>query len=104
MILTGEPITAERAREIGLVNHLVPAGEALAPGAQARGDDRGERAMAVLAAKAVPTEAAHWRGSDAFALQRRYLDPVRGVGIALYLIFGVAIVRCSGEGLGHGIR
>jgi enoyl-CoA hydratase len=28
--LTGDPIAAERARDFGLVNHLVPAGEALA--------------------------------------------------------------------------
>lgn len=77
MILTGEPITAQRAREIGLVNHIVAAGEALARARKIAETIAANAPMAVRAAKAVANEAAHWRDADAFALQRQYIDPVR---------------------------
>jgi enoyl-CoA hydratase/carnithine racemase len=77
MILTGEPITAQRAREIGLVNHVVPAGEALARARKVAEAIAGNAPMAVRAAKTVATEAATWRDAEAFTLQRPYIDPVR---------------------------
>ncbi len=43
LALTGDPISAERAHELGLVNALADPGEALAGAARAGGADRGQR-------------------------------------------------------------
>ncbi len=76
MIMTGTPITAERARDIGLVNHLVPPGEAVAEARKLAEVIAGNAPMAVRAAKAIATESAHWCEGDAFTLQRKYTDAV----------------------------
>ena len=44
LLLTGEPITAQRAREIGFVNHVVPAAELLPRCLRDGRDDRRQRA------------------------------------------------------------
>lgn len=77
MIMTGSPISAARAYEIGLVNRVVPAGTALAGAVELARTIAANAPMAVRAAKAVAVNAVHWDGSDGFALQRRYTDPVR---------------------------
>jgi enoyl-CoA hydratase/carnithine racemase len=77
MIMTGAPIAAERAAEIGLVSRLVAPGEALAEARKLAEVIAGKAPMAVRAAKAVATQSAQWRDSDAFALQRKYTDAVR---------------------------
>jgi enoyl-CoA hydratase/carnithine racemase len=77
MIMTGAPITAERARDIGLVNHVVPAGEAVAEARKLAEVIAGNAPMAVRAAKAIATESERWGDSDAFTLQRKYTDAVR---------------------------
>lgn len=59
MLLTGDPVDAHRAERIGLVNRVVPAGEAL-PGALALAERLAERAPLALARA---KEAAH-RGLD----------------------------------------
>ncbi|EHB55472.1 Enoyl-CoA hydratase/isomerase [Mycolicibacterium rhodesiae JS60] len=77
MIMTGSPISAARAYEIGLVNRVVPAGTALAGAVELARTIAANAPMAVRAAKAVAVNSVHWDGSDGFALQRRYTDPVR---------------------------
>jgi enoyl-CoA hydratase/carnithine racemase len=77
MILTGQSVTAHRAYEIGLVNHVVPAGETLDRAVQLAETIAANAPLAVRAAKAIAIESAHWRDADAFALQRVYTDPVR---------------------------
>lgn len=77
MIMTGTPITAERARDIGLVNHVVPPGQAVAAARKLAEVIAGNAPMAVRAAKAIATESAHWCDGDAFTLQRKYTDAVR---------------------------
>jgi enoyl-CoA hydratase/crotonobetainyl-CoA hydratase len=77
MVLTGTPITAERAHQVGLVNHVVPTGTALAHARELAETIAKNAPMAVRAAKAVATKSAHWQEADAFALQRKYIDPVR---------------------------
>jgi enoyl-CoA hydratase/crotonobetainyl-CoA hydratase len=77
MIVTGTPITARRAYDIGLVNHVVAAGEALAEARKLAEVVAANAPMAVRAAKAIATESAHWGVRDAFTLQREYTDPVR---------------------------
>lgn len=77
MIMTGAPITADRAREIGLVNHVVPRGTAFDKAREIAAAIAGNAPMAVRAAKAVATRAPNWNDGDAFTLQRRYTDQVR---------------------------
>jgi enoyl-CoA hydratase/carnithine racemase len=77
MIMTGTPISSERARDVGLVNHVVAPGEALAEARKLAEVIAGNAPMAVRAAKAVATQSAQWRDSDAFMLQRKYTDAVR---------------------------
>lgn len=77
MIMTGSPISAERAHEIGLVNRVVPAGTALDGAVELARTIAANAPMAVRAAKAVAVNSMGWDGYDGFALQRRYTDPVR---------------------------
>jgi enoyl-CoA hydratase/carnithine racemase len=77
MIMTGAPITADRGREIGLVNHVVPVGAALDRARQLAQAIAANAPMAIRAAKAVATESVHWPSADAFTLQRTYTDRVR---------------------------
>jgi enoyl-CoA hydratase/crotonobetainyl-CoA hydratase len=77
MIMTGAPISAERAYQIGLVNHVVPDGSALIRAVDLAQTVAANAPMAVRAAKAVALNAVHWGDSDGFMLQRRYTDPVR---------------------------
>lgn len=77
MIMTGSPISADRAYQIGLVNRVVPAGTVLAAAVELAQAIAANAPMAVRAAKAVAVNSVHWDGSDGFALQRRYTDPVR---------------------------
>ena len=77
MILTGAPITAERAREIGLVNYVVPAGTTLDKARELAEAIAANAPMAVRAAKAVATRSPNWLDADAFLMQRGYTDSVR---------------------------
>lgn len=77
MIMTGAPISAARGYEIGLVNHVVPAGETLTRAREIAHAITRNAPMAVRAAKAVATRAHGWDDAEAFTLQRQYTDPVR---------------------------
>jgi enoyl-CoA hydratase/crotonobetainyl-CoA hydratase len=77
MIVTGTPVTAQRAHDIGLVNHIVPQGEALAEARKLAETIAANAPMAVRAAKAIATESAQWSAGEAFTLQREYTDAVR---------------------------
>lgn len=77
MILTGTPVSARRAYDIGLVNDVVPAGAALRRAMELAGEIAQNAPMAVRAAKAIATESGHWPLDEAFHLQRCYTDPVR---------------------------
>lgn len=77
LIMSGSPITAERAAGIGLVNHVVPPGDALSHALSAAAVIADNAPMAVRAAKAVAVAAAHWPETEGFTLQRQFTDPVR---------------------------
>jgi enoyl-CoA hydratase/crotonobetainyl-CoA hydratase len=77
MILTGQPISAARGAEIGLVNRVAPDGEALAVALALAESIASNAPMAVRAAKAVAARSSHWVDTEAFARQRSYIDPVR---------------------------
>ena len=76
MVLTGDPITAERAHELGLVNRLSEPGAALetaitlAPAMSANGP------LALKASKRILRESAGWRDSEFFTLQEAISGPV----------------------------
>jgi enoyl-CoA hydratase len=74
--LTGEHFPAQRLEAAGLVNQLVPAGEALA-GALALAQRVVPGApLALAATKAVITRAADWDSGEAFARQAEIINPV----------------------------
>jgi enoyl-CoA hydratase/carnithine racemase len=77
MILTGEPITASRAAELGLVNLVVKAGEAT-NAAIALARSIGQNApLAVQTAKKLAVAARHWGDAEAFELQRPHTEAIR---------------------------
>jgi enoyl-CoA hydratase/carnithine racemase len=77
LILTGEPVTAERGLELGLVNRIAEDGEALAVARELAGVIAANAPLAVRAAKRIADESADWALGDAFDLQAPYTDEVR---------------------------
>jgi enoyl-CoA hydratase/crotonobetainyl-CoA hydratase len=77
MILSAKPISAQRAHDIGLVNYVVPAASVLDRAVELAEDIAANAPMALRAAKAIAIESQDWRREDAFALQRRYTEPIR---------------------------
>ena len=88
MILTGEPITAQRALELGLVNRVVPRDQVVAAALELAGKITANAPLAVQASKRVangmtdgrvPAEAGFWElsRSEAQAL-RRTADAAEG--------------------------
>jgi enoyl-CoA hydratase len=76
LALTGEPILAERAYELGLVNRLVDAGEALAGALELAAVIAQNGPLALTATKRVMTEAADWPDSEFFTRQGEIVAPV----------------------------
>ncbi|HKR70001.1 MAG TPA: crotonase/enoyl-CoA hydratase family protein [Streptosporangiaceae bacterium] len=74
--LTGEHFPAARLAEVGLVNKLVPAGQALPEAVElARKVARGAP-LALAASKRVIVESADWAANEAFAKQGEVIAPV----------------------------
>jgi enoyl-CoA hydratase/carnithine racemase len=76
LALTGEPIDAERAYELGLVNRLVDPGEAMAGALELAAVIAENGPLALTATKRVMTEAADWPDSEFFARQGEIVAPV----------------------------
>jgi len=76
LLLTGDPITAQRAAQIGLVNRVVPDGAALDGALALAAVIAANGPMAVRASKAVAVAAADWHGAERWARQREITDPV----------------------------
>jgi enoyl-CoA hydratase len=77
MLLTGEPIDAAEAHRLGLVNRLVPAGQALDAAIALAAAVAGNSPLAVPAVKQVARESITMSDAEAFAYQAPILDPVR---------------------------
>ena len=75
--LTGRPLTAARCAELGLVNAVVPDGEALAAALELAAEIAANAPLAVRASKAVMAQAAEWPAAEQFARQETVIDPVR---------------------------
>ena len=76
MLLTGEPLTASRAAEIGLVNRLTPDGGALDGALTLATTIAANGPLAVAATKAVARGSADWTGEEGWARQAELIAPV----------------------------
>jgi enoyl-CoA hydratase len=76
LALTGDPIEAERAHELGLVNRLADAGEALAIALQLAETIAANGPLALAATKRVLLESADWPDGEFFARQSEITTPV----------------------------
>ncbi len=76
LVLTGEFLAAPRAAELGLVNRLVPDGEALDEALRLADAIAANAPLAVAASKRVVTESASWTPDEWFVRQDAITDPV----------------------------
>lgn len=77
LVLTGSPIGAGRAHELGLVSRLAEPGEALAAARVLAAEIAGNAPLAINASKQLIDESADWPAADAFDRQREIIQPVR---------------------------
>jgi enoyl-CoA hydratase len=70
VILTGDMLAAGRAAELGLVNRVVPDGQALAEALRLAGRIGANAPLAVTVSKRIVTESAEWPVGEAFDRQR----------------------------------
>jgi enoyl-CoA hydratase len=76
VLLTGEPLTAGRAAAHGLVNRVVPDGEALSAAKELAATVAVNAPLAVATAKALALDSAEWPEAELFARQAAYTEPV----------------------------
>jgi enoyl-CoA hydratase len=76
MLLTGEPLTAVRAAEIGLVNRLTAEGQALPGALELAATIAANGPLAVAATKAVARGGSDWTFADSWAEQEKLIAPV----------------------------
>ena len=69
MALTGEPISAHRAYELGLVNRIVPTGQALQAAQTIAKSIAANAGLAIACSKKVVTESRDWPNDQMFARQ-----------------------------------
>jgi enoyl-CoA hydratase/carnithine racemase len=77
LLLTGEPLPAARAAELGLVNRLAPSGQVLGLAIELARAIARNAPLAVAATKRIAVEAPTWPADDAFAIQEKLLKVVR---------------------------
>jgi enoyl-CoA hydratase/carnithine racemase len=76
LALTGDPIDAERARDLGLVNGLCPAGETLERTIELARRVTRNAPLAVAASKRILRESGDWSSAEAFGKQGEIAGPV----------------------------
>jgi enoyl-CoA hydratase len=76
MALTGDPIEAERAHALGLVNRLTEPGEALAAALDLAETIAANGPLALAATKRIMAESPAWPDAAFFERQRPIIDPV----------------------------
>jgi enoyl-CoA hydratase len=74
--LTGEPISSRRAYELGLINRVVPAGQALHAAHTMAQSIAANAGIAVVCSKKVIVESCDWRHDQMFARQAELLRPL----------------------------
>jgi enoyl-CoA hydratase len=78
LALTGDPITAERGYELGLVNRLAAPGKALETALDLAATVAANGPLALAASKRVLTESPDWPDSEFFERQGEIIAPVMG--------------------------
>ncbi|MEI6374395.1 MAG: crotonase/enoyl-CoA hydratase family protein [Actinomycetes bacterium] len=73
MALTGRPISAVRAHDMGLVNRLAPSGSALDVAIELAGEIIVNGPMALAVSKRVINDSADWPDSEAWVRQHEYV-------------------------------
>ena len=76
MLLTGDPITAQRAAELGLVNRVTAAGGALEGAVELAAAIAGNGPMAVAVTKEIARTASGWPAEERWARQSELMMPV----------------------------
>ena len=76
LALTGDPITAERAYELGLVNRLTEQGQAVETALELAGAVAVNAPLALAATKRILLEAVDWPDSEFFERQWPIVEPV----------------------------
>ncbi|MFW3168632.1 crotonase/enoyl-CoA hydratase family protein [Geodermatophilus sp. CPCC 206100] len=76
MLLTGDPLPAARAAEVGLVNRLTPEGGALDGALELAARIAGNGPLALAATKAIARGAADWTAAEGWARQAELVGPV----------------------------
>ncbi|MFG1877882.1 crotonase/enoyl-CoA hydratase family protein [Sphaerisporangium sp. NPDC049003] len=76
--LTGDHYPASRLYELGLVNRVTPAGEALATAKEIAAKIAANAPLALLATKRILVESADWSRDEMFARQQEIINPVFG--------------------------
>jgi enoyl-CoA hydratase len=76
LALTGEPIEAERAHGLGMVNRLAEPGQALEAALELAATIAANGPLALAATKRVLRESLDWPDQEFFARQREIVDPV----------------------------
>jgi enoyl-CoA hydratase len=78
MLLTGEPISAARAAELGLVNRVVPTGTALDAAVGLAGEVAANGPLAVAVTKQIARSAQDWTLEEGWQKQAELMAPVSG--------------------------
>jgi enoyl-CoA hydratase len=76
MLLTGEPISAGRAAELGLVNRVVPDGTAVDGALELARVIAANGPLAVAVAKQIALEAPDWSHAERWRKQGELMGPV----------------------------
>jgi len=76
MLLTGDPLSAPRAAELGLVNRLTAEGGALDGALELAATIAANGPLAVAATKAVARGSADWTFADSWTHQAGIIEPV----------------------------
>src|SRR6476660_6014574 len=76
MLLTGDPLTAARAAEVGLVNRLTPEGGALTGALELAATIAANGPLAVVASKAIARGAGDWTNASGWSEQAALIAPV----------------------------
>ena len=76
LALTGDPITAERGHELGVVNRLAEPGAALDTALELAGEVSVNAPLALIASKRIMLEQADWSSEEAWDKQAAITEPV----------------------------
>jgi enoyl-CoA hydratase len=76
MALTGDPILAERAHELGMVNRLAEPGHALGTALELASEIAVNAPLSLIGSKRILTESIDWPDSEFFARQQEISGPI----------------------------